>query len=183
MSDFSCEGDFSSTDGGGPSKKNSTRGEMAINFSSADERVQFGNRMDFSDTGQSRLGMDFSEENSQLQHRHSTSRARLDFDFSDACDSPASQIRFNFFNEDSRQSTSRTVMDFSGQEGFSSSSSERDTAATSLALFGTKDFSTDGNASLMEFSSDNCEKEGCFLKFILTKVRLYCSLSEQSTFI
>ena len=174
MSDFSCEGDFSSTDGGGPSKKNSTRGEMAINFSSADERVQFGNRMDFSDTGQSRLGvnfsdgdgqgrrfgMDFSEEDSQLQHRHSTSRARLDFDFSDACDSPASQIRFNFFNEDSRQSTSRSVMDFSGQEGFSSSSIECDTTATPLTLFGTKDFSTDGNASLMEFSSDNCTREG-----------------------
>ena len=111
MSDFSCEGDFSSTDGGGPSKKNSTRGEMAINFSSADERVQFGNRMDFSDTGQSRLGvdfsdgdgqvrrfgMDFSEEDSQLQHRHSTNRERLDIDFSDACDSPTttSQMRFN----------------------------------------------------------------------------------------
>ena len=48
MSDFSCEGDFSSTDGGGPSKKNSARGEMAINFSSAEERVRIGkDEMDF----------------------------------------------------------------------------------------------------------------------------------------
>ena len=62
---------------------------MAINFSSAEERVRIGkDEMDLSDAGQSRLEMDFSDEDgqsnrlemdffevdSQLQHRHSTNR-------------------------------------------------------------------------------------------------------------
>ena len=78
MSDFSCEV---------KSKKNSARGEMAINLSSAVERVRIGkDEMDFSDAGQSgngflrrrwsnqSFGDGFLRDDSQLQYRHSTNR-------------------------------------------------------------------------------------------------------------